>query len=255
MILKLKNKLIIKISLILLTISVYSCSSIYLKHSGVLDEKPKIETLTNNNKKVLFLPIHHIGKPEYFEDISKKVDSLNQLNCITFFEDVTTKLNDSTEIIMVAKKFRKIQGSFDAKNGYLDTINNTANGNIKIDKKHRLINQPKFDELNVDTLTSKNADVTLEMMISKFEAKNGVIKLNECDIKTHLDSVYKCETLGKKIKKEFRENYIQDFRNQNLAQIINKSNSNKILVIFGSGHLEGLVSELKKIDSKWMLKK
>lgn len=242
-----KNKFIAIIITFLILSTFSSCNSLYLKHSGILDDKPELKRISNDTKNIIFLPIHHIGKKEYYNNLSKKVDSLTLLGYVTFYEEVTTKLKEKTEYIPLAKKFRKIQGDFNAGNGYLDSLNNNS--------EYELINQPKFHEMGIDTLTAVNADLTLERIISEFELNNGEIKLNECDEKTDLGSNYNCESLNKKLRQDFRENYILGMRNINLANLINESESNKIFVIYGASHYKGLLKELKKIDSNWAEKK
>ena len=131
----------IKITLGLLIIfSITSCNSLWLKYSGVLDEKPKLKVISNGQKNVTYLPLHHIGREEYYDDMSKKIDSLQNLKYIVFYETVTTDLKDSSEYINYAKKFRKIHGDFGAGNGYLDTINNKIYGSIKYDEKYKMMN-------------------------------------------------------------------------------------------------------------------
>ena len=242
----------IKITLGLLIIfGITSCNSLWLKHSGVLDEKPELKVISNGQISVAYLPLHHIGREEYYDDMSKKIDSLQNLNYIVFYELVTTNLKDSSEYINYAKKFRKIQGDFSAGNGYLDTINNKIYGNIKYDEKYKMMNQPKFFEMGIDSLSAINADVKLEELISAFEKKNGTIELSECDLKTSLNSDYTCETLNKKLNKDFKENFTLGMRNENLAELITNSNSNKIFVIYGARHYKGMLKELKSIDQNW----
>ena len=180
----------IKITLgLFIILSITSCNSFWLKYSGVLDEKTELKVISNGQKNIAYLPLHHIGRKEYYDEM------------------VTTDLKDSLEYIDYAKKFRKIQGGFGAGNGYLDTINNKIYGNIKYDEKYKMRNQPKFFEIGVDSLSAINADVKLEELISAFEKRNGTIKLNECDLKTGLKSEYTCETLNKKLKKDFKKNF------------------------------------------------
>lgn len=221
-----------------------------MKKSGVLDEKPELKSLTNNQKKIVYLPIHHIGRKEYYKDISKKTDSLKRLDYAIFYEQVRTKLTNEVEYVTMAKKFRKISGDFNAGNGYLDTINKRI-GNIKYNKKYNLINQPKLKELGIDTLTAVNADITLEKLIEEFENKNGKIELDECDEQTDLKSEYLCEALNSDLKKDFRTNFTLGLRNSNLANQIIQSESNKIFIIFGASHFKGLLEELQNIDPNW----
>jgi len=237
--------------LFFITISFTSCSPIWLKFSGVLDEAPKLKVIESNDKKVVYLPLHHIGRKEYYKDMADKIDSFNRNGFVTFYEMVNTELTDTAEYMLLAKKFRKIQGDFDAGNGYLDTINHTIMGTIKYNKKYDLINQPSFLDMNLDTLTAVNADVTLEELLAAFEKEHGEVKLDQCDLDTPLQDEYTCNGVSKKLRKAFGNDYALEFRNENLAQEIHESTANKIFVIYGARHFKGLFKNLRALDTSW----
>ncbi|MAX78711.1 MAG: hypothetical protein CL843_00850 [Crocinitomicaceae bacterium] len=235
----------------LLVFTATSCHALWLKYSGVLEAKPTLKTISNGQKNVVYLALHHIGRKEYYADLTQKVDSLQQLNYVVFYEEITSAIVDNAELITLSKKFRKIQGNFEAGNGYLDTINNKIYGSIEYDKKYTLVNQPDFFDMGIDSTTALNADVKLEELIGAFEEKNGTITLSECDINTSLDAAYTCEPLRKQLKKDFKQNFVLGMRNENLAECITHNSADKIFVIYGAMHFKGLVKELKAIDQNW----
>ena len=55
-----------------------------LKKSGVFDTKSGLKVIENNQKKIIFIPMHHIGKKEFYDDVANKVDSLQNLNFSVF---------------------------------------------------------------------------------------------------------------------------------------------------------------------------
>lgn len=257
----LTSRFTILIFILSLSLTITSCTALWLKFSGVYNEKPKLKSISNGQKNVVYIPLQHIGRIEYYKDMSKKIDSLTEIGYVVFYESITTDLEvttdsvDRSEYIRLAKKFRKIQGSFQAGNGYLDTINNKIYGTISYNEKYDLINQPNYFDMGVDSLTSVNADVTLEDLLGAFEEKNGTIVLNDCDINTDLDSNYICEPLSNKLRRDFKKNFALGMRNTNLAKLIDEHNSDKILVIYGVLHFKGLLKELKLIDDNWIEKK
>lgn len=232
-----------------------SCSSIWLKYSGVLDEKPELRAMTDGDKDVIYLPLHHIGRKEYYEAMAQQIDSLQNEDYIVFYEMVNVNAQDTSVYIELAKKFRKIEGDLGAANGYLDTLNNRIYGTIAYDEKYVMMNQPSFSDLGVDSNSAVNADISLEELIGAFEKKHGVITLSPCDINTDLKASYNCETIPNKLRKDFRKSFVLDLRNEQLAERIRASEAKNIFVIYGARHYKGLLKELKAIDKRWRRKK
>lgn len=246
---------IVYLILVLVCTTFISCSKLWLKYSGILESKPELKTITNGEKTVVFLPLHHIGRKMYYEDIEKKIDSLQAIDFVVFYELVSAKDTNQENMINTARKFRKIQGDFQAKNGYLDTINNKIYGSISYDAKYNLVNQPEFTVMGIDTLTAVNADLSLEELVMEFEKKHGEVHLDSCDNNTGFSESYECEPLTKKLKKDFKKNYILGLRNKNLADMISATSSKNIFVIYGARHYKGMFEELREIDHNWKLLK
>lgn len=248
-----------RLLLILIFISSTSCTlispKIALKRAGIFNTKSELKIIENEDQKVVFIGMHHFGRKEFYDDVAKKVDSLQKLNFIVFYEGVTRdKKIDSIVTIQNFKKFRKLMGFFPIE--YLDTTNNQIQGKIKYVGKYKLVNQPEYSKLKVDSLTSVKGDVSMNELINEFERYNGEIKLDSCDLKSNLtEKIYKCKKVDKILSKEFKMNYIKDFREKTLAQIISKSNEEKVLVIYGDSHFWGLYNELNALGKRYKLKK
>ncbi|MBL4746951.1 MAG: hypothetical protein JKY08_11380 [Flavobacteriaceae bacterium] len=188
--------------------------------------------------------MHHVGNKDFFDDVAHKIDSLQKLDYTVFYESTRDdKETDSLIKETNGLKLRKLMGFFPGK--YLDTAKNVIAGKIKYKEKHKLIEQPNYNKLNVDSLTSIKADVSLSELISEFEKKHTEIKLDSCDFKFSLeDKNYKCKKANKSLQKIFNKDYIKDYRNKYLAKKIINSKKNKILVIYGNAHYYGLSMEL-----------
>ncbi|WP_421754842.1 hypothetical protein [Croceimicrobium sp.] len=227
-----------------------SCSPIWIHFSGVLEEKPELKVLSNGEKEVLFLPIHHIGRESYYQEVKRITDSLDQQAYTILYEQVSTGLREAEDFILMAKKFRKLTGSFNAGTGYLDTVNHKI-GSMDYDPKYQLMNQPDLDGLGIDTATAIKADLLLEDLILAFEKKHGTIQLDSCDLDTDLESDYLCSASNADWQKDFRKHFILGLRNENLARQIDQSESEKIFVIYGASHFKGLKQELSHLNSAW----
>ena len=239
--------------LILVLFILTSCMSKFvnlaLEKVGVFDEKCEMSLLKNDKKKVYFIEAHHIGREEYYLDISKKVDSLQKDGYIVFYESVKRN-SDSLINDTLSRKLRKLTGI--ANFTYYDTITNKIGGKLKYKGEYKLINQPKYPKMKVDQNTSLNIDVDQLTLISEFEKKYGKVQLSECDYETKLNSeVYNCEKLNKELSEKFKTEFVINYRNKNLANEVQNSKENKILIIYGENHLNGFKEELRKINPNW----
>lgn len=247
-----KNILLLIVSCLLLI----SCKGYFvdkaLEKVGAFDEKVKPEVFSNNEKRVVIIGMHHIGKQNFYDDVKFKIDSLRNLG-FHFLYEATKYDSDFPEEQKYAydMKFRKLMGFHLEEKGYLDTITNTIAGKVKVDKKHKLVNQPKYSELGLNSLTDEKADLPKNILLDKYEAKYGIIELDECDFKTKLEEEYKCSVWNKGDK-----NYLLlDARNTEVVNRILSSNNDKIAVLYGKKHISGILKLLQEDDSNWVEEK
>ena len=245
-----------KVFIFLGFLTTISCANHKFKKSGALKTKSKIENIKSKEKEILFIPMekYHIGRIEYYEDLRNKIDSLQKLNYTVFYEGVTLedKKKDSTTNKISLLKFRKIVDFFPLRNkGNLDIANNIIRGKFKYKGKHKLLNQPKYKQLKIDSLNSLRADVSIAEMIINFEENYEEIRLGSCDYETNFTEIYKCKKSKRSLRKKFRQKSIVDFRNKYLAEKINSSIKNKILVVYGGAHLIGLKYELQLLERNY----
>jgi len=249
-----------KTYILLILFTLTSCSSIFtnraLKKTGVLDEKSELKIIKSKKQKILFIPMHHVGREEYYDDVAKKIDSLQKKGFTVFYEGVID--NQETDSLTRKKslmKLRKIMGFFpQGQKGYIDTTTNIIAGKIKYNGKHKLINQPKYNNLKVDSLNSIRADISLTELINAFEKKNGKIKLDSCDYRFSLEGKeYKCKKTKRSLRKTFEREYVKAYRNKYLAEKIFNSNKNKILIVYGDAHYTGVWYELYLLDKNYRI--
>lgn len=249
-----------KFSILLMLLIFTSCATIFnkkiIKNLGVENEKTELKFIDNKEQEIIFIPMHHVGRKEYYDDIAYKVDSLQKLNYTVFYEGVTdNNENDSLTSKKSLLKLRKIMGFFpQGQKGYLDTTTNIIAGKIKYKGNYKLINQPNYKRLKVDSLTSRRADVSLTKLINDFENNYGQIKLDSCDYRTSFkDKNYKCGKAKRNLRKKFNNEYVKEFRNKHLADKLFKSKENKILVIYGDAHYSGLFYQLYLLDNNYTI--
>ena len=232
------------LSLVLLTTS---CASLALRILGAYKEDAKLNHIPHKEKSILYLPIHHIGKKAFYDDVRNKVDSLQKLGYVVYEEGVEPFIDNQAVIDTAKFKYRKMIGHIITKDGYLDTINNTILGTIKYNNKRGLINQPSYVELGVDTTKSVRADLELHVLIQKFEDKYGVIKLETCDREIPLDSIFdlSCRYKDRKLRRRFNKYISFELREEYLYETIKESSDDKILVIYGRHHYKNLKKKFR----------
>ena len=211
---------------------------------GIYADSAKLDKLKNNQKEIVFIAIHHIGTKPFYSDIKKKIDSLENLGFHFYTEKIKGDAKDTTALL----KLRKFSGiPFSKKNsGYLKMIDSMYNGKVKYKKE--LIDQPSYTSLGVDSLKSKNVDVTINEMINYYESKYGEIKLEKCDYETQENKKSSCK--GKSLDKKKGDDAIINFRNKHVIEELLKDKNDKIVIVYGARHIIGIKEELLKLGYK-----
>lgn len=217
-----------------------SCTStkvnLALKIVGAFNDEIKLEKLTKSDKEIVFIPMIHIGTEPFYKDVKTKIDSLENLGYFTYYEKVNSSPNDTTN----QRKLRKILGFPVPKKGkgYMSVLDSI----YKFKLKKKLISQPAYEDLGVDSLKGRNVDLSLNEVIVEFERRFGEIKLNECDYKTSAHQKTICK--DKPISKENKNEIIIDFRNKHVVNEIISDKHKKIIIIYGKQHFLGIKRDL-----------
>ena len=239
--------------LLLSTILLSSClTKIALNSLGVFEKNVEVKFITNNNKQIVFLPMHHIGTKDYYKDETKIVDSLLKNGYIIFYE--VLKQGSTTNQLLLDTmflKFRRITGipknAKDKMSSRIDTVNNILMGKkSKLVNKYNLRNQDVGYFNKYDSSVVKNVDGTLEEMISMYEKKYGVVLLDQVDFTTKLREPY-----NHKEEKSKRNYFLNETRNIIIVDAVLKSNANKIALVYGAAHFDGILKNLQAEDKNY----
>jgi hypothetical protein len=200
--------------------------------------------LRSQVKTVEFIPMHHVGTQEFYDHVAQIVKFFKAAGYKVYFEGVELESKmDSATADLYDRKFRKMIGVS------LDTL-----GYAHYFHEHglfrNLVDQPRYDEFGVDT-TDVNVDVEKYQLVDAYEKKYGEIELSSTDKKLTMDEPYP----GKERLPMKKVRYaIVDFRNEHLANYIQNSADEKIVVIYGEEHVEGTFQVLKRLNSTWVKK-
>lgn len=209
-----------------------------------IKDEPKLEVLQHNmtGKTLAFLPMTHIAKPKFYEQVKFKVDSLRNEGFVIFYEGVSlTKENDldSLQKDTLYRKIRKLMG-FHLGHGYKEKENKSLPSAFRNTKKY--INQTKKNTGITDC--DYKVDIPIDKLIKRFEEDRIKIKLNDCDWETGLYEKYNCDD-------SYENDYVvMQLRNEYILERIRFSKQQKIALVYGSGHFKRMQYELNSSGFK-----
>lgn len=231
------KKLLLLSPLFLLTSCAQKIVDFALKKNGILDNTTVLRPISYADKNIVFLDMMHLGKKEYYKDVSQKIDSLQKDGYFVFYEglylrrsDRVINVNDSNYL-----KFRKITNmdplvEYSKTKPFSDYIS-----------KYDLVDQPDYVDLGVTAENSKPVDLSLAILVKEFEQQKGRVILTQCDYDTPLGSGnYKCSKADNNARNFLMEDVAINKRNENIAKQIKESDKRKILIVYGKKHYDGV---------------
>lgn len=233
-----------KILLYLTLFSLLSCTSfkvnLAFKLVGVYDDNIKLSKVANEEKEVIFFPMHHLGTAPFYKDVQTKIDSLKKIGYFFYTEEVKGNKKDSITV----RKSIKISGiPFSRDNaGYKHFFDSIYKGKVKFKKE--ILDQPSPSKFGLDESNSKKVDVTLKEMIDYYESKYGEIKLEPCDFEKSFYEKPDCK--NKPVGKKITDDVYINFRNMNVIKTLLNDNHQKVAIIYGADHFRGIREELLK---------
>lgn len=215
---------------------VTSCSSILVGLITKSDINSNIIIYENQlQKKVVFLPMVHIGEEKYYQSVKIKIDSLRKEKYIILYEGVSKQSSNDT----ILRKFRKVAGF------HFTQYNDSANKSLpKALKNKKYVNQTRENTgIKKDDI---NADYSLDSLIYHYEKKYNEIKLSECDFTTALNSEYKCKDTVQYNKYHL----LHSLRDDNVNKFLQRYIHRDIVIVYGKGHKYMIHADLRDNNYK-----
>jgi hypothetical protein len=230
-----------KTILILLLAPIFvGCTSIYLAVVTPKNVEKSLKVFEKDEQTVVFLPMVHLAKLKFFDNVKIVIDSLKKEGFTVFYEQISINKNqpkDSLDINL--RKLRKMFG-VNIAGGYTNQENNFLPDSFK---KKKYTSQ-KSTKLGIDSLDII-ADLNLSKLIRLREIHDGKIVLTDCDFETELNEKYRCKRVGKYYAMHI-------LRDSIAANIVLKSNKKKSLIIYGKAHWYGIWAKFR--DEGFVLK-
>ncbi|CAM1343442.1 hypothetical protein [Tenacibaculum amylolyticum] len=199
-----------------------------------------VDEISDEEKEVLFVGMHHIGLETFYKNVQKEVIKAKKEGYVLFYEYVDYTNETDTTLL---QKTRKLAGLVPSPENYAKMV---AKINADSDDSEKLVAQNNALFLHQVNDKDFNIDLTPKEIINAYEKKYGVIQLSKIDKETPID-----ESIEETLPQEGFEAIILNLRNEHLAKAIEESKYPKILVLYGSAHKEGLLTDLQKLNPNW----
>ena len=214
-----------------------------VKKAGLNETEAVLKKIPVEGKEVYFLPMRHLGKHDFYQNVRVLVDSLSRLGYAVYVETVKARKDGKAYVDTLAlKKLRKIK-NMDFSKPYIETNNSIIQNLIR---KHELVGQPEYKDLGA--YEYKIVDLSYVDLVQRFEALHGEVELDSCDLTTNFGQPYHCQTISGQKAKVFDKDFLFRERDKEVAKSIRNSTDKKILVVFGLLHYDGIIKELENLE-------
>lgn len=236
---------------IIITSLFSGCIRPLLRKVGMIDNKATLKKIKFDGKDILFLPLVHISQQPFYDSCKKLIGSLSNKGYYIFGEGIGSESilkgekTESYQDTIYMKKIRKIVGIDIAHYQKTEFF-------VKFSDKYNLVVQPKDLYPKEDPL-GKGVDYTTKQLIEVYEKTKGEVILNDYDKNTKIGEEYKGEKMtriDKDNEKYFLNEVSVNKRNEYIVEEVRKSVHNKILLVYGSGHYDGLKQLLENGKTK-----
>jgi hypothetical protein len=220
-------------NILIILILISTLSSCKIAHSLIeLNKtKAKIHSYKIDDKELKFVPMHHLGKKEFYDNVKNIVTDSKNNGFIVYYELISTDFTtDSLLKDTIRRKVRKLKG-------FSGTYKENAEGNFF--KKY--IQQPSYTDLGTDNKDLR-ADVNYLQLINHWEKVNGQIILDSLDLHTPFTEKFNKNVFYS--KSQYNKIFIE-YRNDYLINLIKNSSDKKILILYGAGHRKDFKKRIK----------
>ena len=202
-------------------------------HKRLTNTKVESADFSSNKKSVHFIDMIHLGQQEFYDNVAQEIKKYKKDGYVLFYEWIDYETADT----LTLRKTKKIVGMIPSKKGYSLMINKIDVEGLVFQENDQFMNQVNSLDFNVD--------VTPQELILEYEKRHGEILLNNEDLQVPLYGDFNFNN-DKNVM-----DLILNYRNKIVAERIQNSKYDKIIVMYGADHRKGIVEELQKLDVNW----
>lgn len=195
----------------------------------------KVESVdfASDDKKIHFIDMIHLGQQEFYDNVAQEVKKYKEDGYVLFYEWIDYETADT----LTLRKTKKIVGMIPSKKGYNLMIERIEVEGVVFQENEQFMNQVNSLDFNVD--------ITPQELIQEYENRHREVQLSNEDLQVPLYGDFNFNN-----EKSVMD-IILNHRNKILAERIQNSKYDKIIVMYGADHQKGVLEELQKIDSSW----
>ncbi len=182
-------------------------------------------------REVVLIPMAHLERAGYFEEIKYHLDCLKEDGHMVFYEGVGMPASDgSQEDDILLRKFRKVMGFF------LTGYKNSSNKSIPRSIRDNKYTEQTRENLGLVTERDLHVDMTLRQLIAIYEKDRGEIVLTDYDLRTDLLDEYDPKDSG---GHDIRH-LIRTLRDRHIADKVIGSHYRRIVLLYGKLHIKAI---------------
>ena len=205
--------------------------------SAVLDldrVTPEVTTFTNGNKTVRFVAMQHVALPEFYSAVKNIVARSKANDFVLFYEFINFYLLDD----IGQRKIRKAIGFLPMPDIYEEIF--------RLGSDEPYVAQRNEIFLGLGDGPDVNVDISPQDFLNAIEQRFGPVNLGKKDFDTSIG-----EFAPEPLSLPGLDDIVLKRRNEILAGAVAQADYRKIIVLYGAGHREGFLSELRKLDTTW----
>jgi len=198
---------------------------------------PRVTDYTNGARHVRFVGMQHIGRPEYYANAARIVRDAQRAGGSHFYEWIDMyQLSDADQ--RRVRKLTQFLPMPDVYGAVAEAIGRQLGLELQAQQTRDLVGL--LDDSDV------NADISPFEFLRRVEATLGRIELDEEDLRTPL-----LQPISRGLPEEQWIHILLDSRNIDLARMVHRAPSEKIVITYGAGHEKGWLTELQRLDTRW----
>lgn len=194
------------------------------------ESDPLTVEFSNGAKTVTYIPMIHIGTPEFYKAVAAKVTEEKKNGAVLYYEFIDFDVLDDPS----KRKARALVGILPTPHQY-DELSGDG-----------YIGQPNDDFLGLINDKDLNVDLTAEELIEAYETRFGPIEVTGPDASSDLSEMATVIMPGENVNKVVLEE-----RNKKIGDAISNGPDSHIVLLFGGAHGPGIFAELQTRDSAW----
>ncbi len=222
---------------VLLFLVLSSCTSLILRPKvRSMSGELLVAELKNGSREVQFLNMVHIARPGFYDSVANEVKRAKENGAVLFYEFIDYETDDT----LVLRKAQRITGFVPSPENYLQMTGKLLkDGVLEVqdnDKFLHLVNDEDFI-----------VDYTPQRLVKEYEESFGELVLTEEELRLPLDARNPDPEPS-----EQADVIVLEHRNRHLAEEVNNSEFDRIVVLYGEAHFPGFLDELQKLDKNWI---